>query len=357
MSNSIHRIPISCDADSLMAGRRPQWEPMTRIEQNDWLETFVAVAEHGSFSSAALAIHRSQSRVSAHVAALEQAVGASLFDRRHRPVELTDAGEAFLPHAREALLSLELGADAIDSLTGVHRGRVVLGSHPSISAGFLPHVLKKFSAAHPQVRVELSEDTTTALSHDLAVGKLHLAIRSTSAGAVPAGLVSHPLWREPYVAVVPRSHPLARSPLPLEPESLARMPLIVIARPGSGLDLDTAEVLTAWNLISAVAWQTEQPQTLANLAKAGLGVGIINRFAMEVSETTGLSVLQVGGLLDGREVGLWHDPDRYMSSATRALRGALIDAPVPAGTVPVEPPAPDRHRLPGRRTRTTRDPR
>lgn len=310
---------------------------MTRIEQNDWLETFVAVAEHGSFSEAALAIHRSQSRVSAHVAALEQALGVPLFDRRHRPVELTDAGEVFLPHARNALLSLEQGAAAIDSLTGVLRGRVVLGSHPSISAGFLPGVLKAFSAAHPQVRVELSEDTTTALAQDLAVGRLHLAIRSTSAGAAPPGLVSRPLWREPYVAVVPRSHPLARASLPLPPEALSRLPLIVIARPGCGLDPDTAAVLAAWHLIPDVAWQTEQPQTLANLAKAGLGVGIINRFAMEVSDTTGLAVLQVGDVMEGREVGLWHDPGRYMSSATRALHRALLDAPRPGGTVPVDP--------------------
>lgn len=322
---------------------------MTRIEQNDWLETFVAVAEHGSFSEAALAIHRSQSRVSAHVAALEQALGAPLFDRRHRPVELTDAGEVFLSHARGALLSLEQGAAAIDSLTGVLRGRVVLGSHPSISAGFLPGVLKEFSAAHPQVRVELSEDTTTALTHDLAVGKLHLAIRSTSAGTAPPGLVSQPLWREPYVAVVPRAHLLARTPPPLPPEALSRMPLIVIARPGSGLDPDTAGVLGAWNLTPDVAWQTEQPQTLANLAKAGLGVGIINRFAMEVSDTTGLAVLQVGDIMEGREVGLWHDPGRYMSSATRALHRALLAAPRPGGTVPVDPlPARDDH---GRRGR------
>lgn len=321
---------------------------MNRIEQNDWLETFVAVAEHGSFSAAALAIHRSQSRVSAHVAALEQALGAPLFDRRHRPVELTDAGEAFLPHARAALLSLEQGAAAIDSLTGVHRGRVVLGAHPSISAGFLPHVLKDFAATHPQVRVELSEDTTTALTHDLALGTLHLAIRSTSAGEAPPGLVSQPLWREPYVAVVPLAHPLARIPAPLPPEALSRMPLIVIARPGAGLDPDTASVLAAWDLIPDVAWQTEQPQTLANLAKAGLGVGIINRFAMEVSDTTGLAVLQVGQIMEGREVGLWHDPDRYMSSATRALHCALLHAPRPDGTVPADPvPAHDDHRRRG----------
>lgn len=308
---------------------------MTRIEQNDWLETFVAVADYGSFSGAALAIHRSQSRVSAHVASLEQALGAALFDRRHRPIELTDAGEAFLLHAKEALLCLEQGAAAIDSLTGVRRGRVVLGSHPSISAGFLPPILRGFSEAHPHVRVELSEDTSIALTHSLAIGELHLAIRSTSAGAAPPGLVSQALWREPYVAVVPLDHPFARDKVPLAPAVLSQLPLIVIGRPGAGLDPDTAAVLAAWNLAPDIGWQTEQPQTLANLVKAGLGVGLINAFAMEVSDTTGLAVLQVGDILEGREVGLWHDPARYMSSAARALYRAVLDAPPPAGTVPV----------------------
>ena len=313
---------------------------MSRIEQTDWLETFVAVAEYGSFSAAALAIHRSQSRVSAHIACLEQALCTALFDRRHRPVELTDAGETFLRYARDALLCLEHGAAAIDSLAGVRRGRVVLGSHPSISAGFLPKVLKAFSAAHPHVRVELSENTSTVLTHDLSVGKLHLAIRSLSAGEAPPGLVCRPLWREPYVVVVPEAHPLAGQTVPLAPTALEHVPLILIGRPGAGIDPDTAQVLKAWNLTPDVAWQTEQPQTLANLAKAGLGVGLINSFAMKVSDTTGLAVLQVGKITQGREVGLWHDPARYMSAAAEALHRAIRDSPLPAGPVPVKPGVP-----------------
>ena len=88
---------------------------MARVEHIDWLETFVAVVDSGGFSAAAAAVHRSQSRVSAHVAALEQALGVTLFDRRHRPVGLTDAGEAYLPHAREVLAALDRGHAEIEA--------------------------------------------------------------------------------------------------------------------------------------------------------------------------------------------------------------------------------------------------
>lgn len=309
---------------------------MPRIEQNDWLETFVAVADLGSFSEAARVVHRSQSRVSAHVASLEAALGVPLVDRRHRPVELTDAGEVFLPFARQTLVAQEEGAAAVDSLGGVSRGRVVVGAHPSVSAGFLPGVLRPFSVANPQVRVDLSESTTVGLTDGISTGRLHLTIRSLT--APPAqGLACHPLWREPYVVVVPAGHPLTRCDLPLRPEQLARTPLVVIAMPGSGVDPDVRGALARWGLQPEVAWRTEQPQTLANLVKAGLGVGLVNSFAMSVCETTGLDVLQVGSTAEGRTVALWRDPARYMSSATRSLHRAIVAAPRPPGTLPVEP--------------------
>lgn len=307
---------------------------MARIEQTDWLETFVAVADHGSFSEAASVVHRSQSRVSAHVASLERALGAPLIDRRHRPVELTDAGDVFLPYAREVLLVLDKAATAVDSLSGVSRGRVVVGAHPSVSAAFLPAVLREFALDHPQVRVELTEDTSIGLTEALESGIVHLAIRSETAGNIPPGLRSSPLWRESYVAVVPQTHPLATSPTPLRPVDLSQQSLIVIAEPGSKVDPDTAMALERWGLVPEVAWQTEQPQTLANLVKSGLGVGLINRLAMEVSETSGLALLPVGDVEHGRLVSLWWDPERYMSSAARALSRAIMDAPRPAHTHP-----------------------
>ncbi|MFI7500737.1 LysR family transcriptional regulator [Streptomyces sp. NPDC049687] len=74
----------------------------------EWFVSFLAVVDTGSFGAAAEATHRSQPRVSMHVAALEREAGVALFDRRKRPVALTDAGAALAEHARRIVFATAL---------------------------------------------------------------------------------------------------------------------------------------------------------------------------------------------------------------------------------------------------------
>lgn len=306
---------------------------MARIEHIDWLESFVAVVDNGGFSAAANAVHRSQSRVSAHVGALEQALASTLFDRRHRPVELTDAGVAYLPHAREVLAALDRGLTEIESVIGVTRGAVILGSYPSASAAFLPGLVRAFHHCYPQVRVILTEQATVDLGQSLSSGEVHLALRALTPICNTEGLACRALWREPLVAVFPVGHPLAELPPPIEPSALAEHPLITIGghRGEEGMgeaDLAFREVVPR----PQAAWQTDQPQTLANFVRAGLGVGVTNALAMQVSHTEGLRVAQVGSLQQGRTVGVFWDPGRYLPAAARALLDKIVTTPRPEGT-------------------------
>lgn len=310
---------------------------MARVEHIDWLETFVAVVDSGGFSAAAGAVHRSQSRVSAHVAALEQALGATLFDRRHRPVVLTDAGEAYLPHAREVLGALTRGSAEIEAVLGVARGEVVLGSYPSASAAFLPALMGSFQKSYPQVRVELVEQATLDLAESLNSGEMHLALRALVPLQNTEGLTCHPLWREPLVAVFPPDHALARVPEPLEPSTVCEYELITIGgHLGHEVMFETHAAFQECDRPPRIAWQTDQPQTLANFVRAGLGVGVTNALAMQVSDTAGLVTAQVGSLEQGRTVGVFWDPQRYMPNAARALLREIPRTPLPSGTFPTD---------------------
>src|SRR5699024_2261068 len=232
---------------------------------------------------AARALHRSQSRVSTHVAALERALGGLLIDRTHRPIGPTELGTTFLPHARAVLEALERGVEAVDQHTGTLRGRVVIGCHPSVSAGVLPGVIASVHARHPQVRVELTEHTTPDLVSGIVSGRFNIAIHSLAADPPSEDLQSVALWTERYVVVVPADHELARAwdahahpgpgdasdptdptdPAPsgaapslrggpagggLDPAAVARHPLIAVARPGAEVDPDTGSALRAWGL-------------------------------------------------------------------------------------------------------------
>jgi len=306
-----------------------------RIEQTDWLETFVAVLDHGSFSAAARALHRAQSRVSTHVASLERALGGTLVDRSHRPVRPTELGIAFLPHAREVLAALQRGIEAVDEHSGTLRGRVVIGCHPSVSGGFLPRVLADIHVAHPELRVQLTEHTTPDLVSGIAAGRFHIAIHSLAADPPSSDLQSVPLWTEHFVAIVPPEHPLIQhaGEGPVDPAQLAEHPLIAIARPGAMVDPDTGSALSAWGLDLPLAWQSELPQSVVNLARAGLGVGVLNALAADICDTVGMEVMQVGTLAEGREVAATRDR-RSSSPSVDAVFRAICTAAPPPGTLP-----------------------
>ena len=118
--------------------------------QTAWLRSFLAVADKGGFGAATLALHLSQSRVSAHIAALEHALGVTLFDRKARPICTTEAGELFRGHAMTALLELQRGVEAARSTLDNLVAHVTIGSYPSVSSTYLPAVLRELQAQTPR---------------------------------------------------------------------------------------------------------------------------------------------------------------------------------------------------------------
>src|SRR5258708_17210340 len=99
--------------------------------QTAWLRSFLAVADKGGFGAATLVLHLSQSRVSAHIAALEHALGVTLFDRKARPICTTEAGELFPGPAMTPLLELQGGIQAGPTPLDNFLARVTIGTLPT----------------------------------------------------------------------------------------------------------------------------------------------------------------------------------------------------------------------------------
>ena len=110
------------------------------------LQTFVAIADNGSFTLAAKQVHRTQSAVSLQMQRLEAAAGAPLFRKNGRQMETTDAGDLLLNHARTLLA---LNDETLQALRGIAiEGTVRLGAPTDIAEDYLPEILKAFTAAH-----------------------------------------------------------------------------------------------------------------------------------------------------------------------------------------------------------------
>ncbi|ENT05828.1 LysR family transcriptional regulator [Brucella sp. 63/311] len=148
----------------------------------DVLRTFVAIADTGSFSSAANAVFRTPSAVSMQIKKLEEQLGVAVFDRDARSVTLTGDGEILLGYARRLLA---LNREAVSKFVApTVTGIVRLGSPDDIGECVLPLVLKRFAETHPGVTVDVVIDQSSNLRKRLDERRLDVTLVNISQ-AVP----------------------------------------------------------------------------------------------------------------------------------------------------------------------------
>lgn len=303
--------------------------------QLDWLASFVAVARHGGFSAAGKHLYRAQSRVSTHVAKLEQAIGAKLFDRTAQPPRLSPEGRAVLPLAEAILSRIDALPDAACDATGPVRGEVRIGVYPSVAAYLYPPVVLQLRRSHPGLELILWEGETVALGEALARGDIDFAVRPVLPPVAHNGLSNVALWREPLVAVVNRAHALAGRTTSVWLKQLADHPLITIgeAAPERTQQFETNLAFADAGITPHIAFQTNQPQTLVSLVRHGFGIGVTNSLAMTTANTDGVVLMPIQDAPSERVVALWWREDQPPSRALDAVRAAVTAAPPPRFTL------------------------
>jgi DNA-binding transcriptional LysR family regulator len=146
----------------------------------DLLRTFVAIADTGRFGAAAERIHRTQAAVSLQVRRLEDRAGVALFRRRGRIMELTEAGETLLGYARRIL---ELNDAALAAVRrGPMAGEVRFGTVQDLAETLLPGALRRFSQAHPAVKVTVSVAGSAQLRAEVTRGAQDMAFVTSGPG-------------------------------------------------------------------------------------------------------------------------------------------------------------------------------
>ena len=236
------------------------------------LEYFVAVAEDANFTRAAERVHVSQSGVSAQIRQLERDLGAPLIDRSGRVATLTAAGAAALPHARATLAAAAAARQAVDDVTGLLSGRIVIGMVTACTVTPLFDALAAFHLAHPGVEIALVEGNSDWLIERVRTGAADVALIG-AAGAPPGGLDALTIVREGLVAAVPPDHPLAKR----EAATLAEVtgyPIITLP-PGTGVRAVFDQDCAAQGRRPDIAFQASAPGAVADLAGRGLGVAIL----------------------------------------------------------------------------------
>jgi LysR family hydrogen peroxide-inducible transcriptional activator len=172
------------------------------------LECIVAVADARHFGRAAEACFITQPALSAQVRQLEELLEVRLFERDRRGVITTTAGKEIVARARRILVDLDELVEAARSARAPLSGTLRLGVIPTVAPYLLPRVLPRVRRRHRELHLRLREDQTGELVAELEAGRLDLLLLALEADLGDARTL--PLFRDEFVVVMPRSHPLAR---------------------------------------------------------------------------------------------------------------------------------------------------
>ena len=237
------------------------------------LRYFVAVAETLHFGRAAERLHISQPPLSRAIRSLEAALGAELFARTKRRVELTPAGAQLLEEARRILMQLERATHQVQAVASGEQGRLRLGFVSLADYGVLPGLLKAFKSAKPGVSLALREMLSPEQAAALSAGELDFGLLLPPV----AGELEHIVVQsECFVAALPARHSLARGRGKLAMRELEGEAFVMVPREiAPGLyDIVTGLAARAGFSLQ-IAQEAIQMQTVVSLVSSGLGVAIV----------------------------------------------------------------------------------
>lgn len=281
---------------------------------------FQRVAELGSFTRAAQALHLVQPALSQQVAALEREVGLPLFHREPRGVRLTEAGERLLPYARRVLGELERAQQALGALRELRTGRVALGLPPSATLSLLPEILETFRARYPALEVQIVEEMTDVLVEQLLDGRLDLALVSFPID--DQRLATRPLFQERLVLVVPPDHRLARAERVDLAELAAEPWILPYRRHGTRALVEAACQQSGFSLRVTVELSGLGP--IKQLVQRGLGISILPPAVVENELKLGLlRIVQIDRPPLVRTAGLARRRGEHPTPAAAAMEATI----------------------------------
>ncbi len=257
------------------------------------IEMFVAAAEEQHFSRAAERCHIVQSGLSAAIRALETELGTSLFIRNTRRVELSAAGEVFLPEARRILAALRTAKHSLSAVRTGASGRIVISTVQSLASLLdIPRILQDFSRTNPDVEIHVRETRPGDLTTELKRGSVDVAFMPHYGVEYP-GLDVAPLLDAKLVIAASLDHRLA-SRLAVSPDDLSPEPFVDVSVRWELRKL-VDQVFLSHGLRRKTSFEVEDLSVLLEFVERGLGLSMVPEVLIRDRPITALN-LEPGGM-------------------------------------------------------------
>jgi LysR family transcriptional regulator, low CO2-responsive transcriptional regulator len=281
----------------------------------DQLQTYLEVARHASLSRAAEKRFRTQPAISSQIRALEDEVGAKLFDRSGGKVSLTAAGKAFQKYTQETLDARKSMLTAIAEMAHTPRGALTVGANEGTCLHILPEVFADFKKQYPDVSVNIKRADYAKI------------LESVTDNSVDFGVVSLPvkdnrltvvlIHQDELVIIAPPQHALGKLKS-AQVADVAKFPLVL---PKAGHTRDALDDLfRERSLKPHYSRELDSSELLKRFVAAGVGVGFIARSNVQEDVRAGaLAAISMADAQLRRDLALVYRKDKAMSRAALAF--------------------------------------
>lgn len=255
------------------------------------LRSFIAAADDGNISRAALRLGMTQPALSRQIKGLEKELGVLLLDRKAHSFSLTAAGEMLLREGRGLLEKADLIEQRVRATAKAQVVRV--GYSPSLTAGVLAPAMESFAQVHPRARVDLSDLSTQEMIECLQKGTLDVIVTATPLKEV-ADIAWSTVQQQAWRVAVPRQHALMQKEV-LYPKDLHEQKLVVYSQRDYP---DYWNVITNWfkqhQINAKIACECDGMSSLISAVEAGLGVAmVVERIACLIPDRIILKPLEL----------------------------------------------------------------
>lgn len=282
------------------------------------LRYFLAVAEEGNFTRAAAKSYVSQPSLSAQIIKLEEELGAKLFSRMSRRVELTDAGVNFEGRARRILMEVENAQREIGE-SSQPKGVLKVGVTPTVAPYLMPPAIARCRVQYPELEIRLEENLRRPIMDNLLEGHLEVAISSYSGDETR--IDAEPILQEGLYLVVPTGHRLEKKSQ-ISIRDFADEPMALLGE-SLALGNKVLELFERNDYEPRIGALCSQVTTVEALVREGVGLSILPEMARESASAYGLTFKPLVSSRMTRLLFAITHSQRYLSVGARAFLDAL----------------------------------
>lgn len=298
------------------------------------LDIFLHVTRAGSFNRAAEGLLMSQSAVSQHIQDLEVGLGATLFERGRRGVEMTQAGKTLHDYA---LRIFQLIADAESAVTDVSKlpgGQITIGATPGVGVYLLPDAIQRFRQLFPKLSVTLQTGITPQIVHDLRLGRLDIGFvegELDEQGIQTLGVKA--LDEVEQFVVVGRKHPWWERDKLLLQELHGQS--FIMRQPGSRSRIWLEETLREYKIEPKISGEFDNVESMKRMVTLGFCVAVLPMYVVQEEVNADLvHALPITDIPFQRTLKLLWDKEKFFSPVVRAfLKHLSVRLPVLAAVL------------------------